>query len=597
MNENELRQLHLLGATGVPRIETHDGREHLVVPVVALIGDNVIHAVNAPTAEFVPASLLSAQGWDGRPLMLGHPMKDGKQISANAPHVVERQGFGFLAGTRVDGRRLRTEAWVDVARLEKLGQQKLLGDLRAGKSCEVSVGAFVHTRDKNGVHAGKRYAGEWTSIGSDHLAFLPGGRGACSVEMGCGANRAAAMRVMEGSDELQDAPKGKTKMRLSELKAKMLALFDTPEQSASEEAAELIAYRSMRVMMDAVKDQWDEASDLVDALISDEEENPTTTTSQEDAEEEVEDARLDAIRMLCNSMSSALNNVCSVTYSQQRPEPMSISDPRYAESRVLIGKAISAKNMKVIQAAHDSAHGAHDHAVALGAECAGMKAMAGKDCPMCSGTGQTKDGKKQQDCAACDGTGKAPIKAAELKAACSCEEAEMDKKSRIAALLGQEPVKAWATEKALEALDETQLKALEDQTAKTAADAKAALDAKAGADAKIKAAAEHVPTEEEYLKTAPESIRTLVAEKKASDAAEKVGLVTKLVAASKALTKEQLEARSLEDLRTLALFAKVETPDYSIKGVPVPRAAAAVEDYTPPNPYEKGLKALQEKVN
>src|SRR5260221_273693 len=115
----EARQLHLRDALGSARTETYDGREHLVVPVVALIGDNVIHAVNAPSAEFVPASTLTAQGWDGRPLMLGHPVKDGKQISANDQRVMERQSFGFMAQSRMNGKRLGTEAWVDVAKLER----------------------------------------------------------------------------------------------------------------------------------------------------------------------------------------------------------------------------------------------------------------------------------------------------------------------------------------------------------------------------------------------------------------------------------------------------------------------------------------------
>src|SRR5262252_5208585 len=83
---NETRQLHVLGATGQFRIETLDGREHLVVPVVAL-KEGVIHAVNAATPEFVPMSALAVapQGWNGRPLVLGHPSRNGIKISANDP--------------------------------------------------------------------------------------------------------------------------------------------------------------------------------------------------------------------------------------------------------------------------------------------------------------------------------------------------------------------------------------------------------------------------------------------------------------------------------------------------------------------------------
>lgn len=199
----EQRSLHLVGATGKSRTETFEGREHLVVPVVCLIGDNIIHAVNAPSPEYVPASVLNSAGWDGRPLVIGHPARNGKQISANDPTVLEQQGFGFMSGTHVKGKKLGTEAWMDVAKLEKLGQHKMLADARAGKPIEVSVGAYVQTRDV----AGKKYKSEWATMASDHLAFLPESTGACSVEMGCGANR-AAMRVCEDRLEVLDNPEG-----------------------------------------------------------------------------------------------------------------------------------------------------------------------------------------------------------------------------------------------------------------------------------------------------------------------------------------------------------------------------------------------------
>lgn len=201
----EARQLHVLGATGVPRVEKYQGREHLVVPVVALIGDQVIHAVNAQTPEHVPARLLAQMpnAWNGRPLVLGHPVKDGVQISANDPRVMEQQAFGFMAATHCKDKRLGTEAWMDVARLQELGQHKMLEDARAGKPIEVSVGAFVTTNGKAGMVNGRAYKNEWTSLVPDHLAFLPGGTGACSVAMGCGSGRyAQAHLVTAGGYEL-----------------------------------------------------------------------------------------------------------------------------------------------------------------------------------------------------------------------------------------------------------------------------------------------------------------------------------------------------------------------------------------------------------
>ena len=63
----------------------------------------------------------------------------------------------------------------------------------AGELIEVSVGAISDVEHKSGIFNGKRYAGIWRNISSDHFAMLPlGMTGACSIEMGGGAPRAAS---------------------------------------------------------------------------------------------------------------------------------------------------------------------------------------------------------------------------------------------------------------------------------------------------------------------------------------------------------------------------------------------------------------------
>lgn len=196
----QIRHLHLRGALGKVHREMFRGKEHLVIPVVALM-EGVIHAVNAETPEFVSEKTLlkAAHSWNGRPITLGHPARNGKQISANDLHVLNSQAFGTVLNSRVVNKRLLMDAYVDPDRVVEVGDtmrgpgegQKLLESLEDGRMCEVSVGAFVETDDNEGDYNNKHYKAAWLETAGDHLAFLPGGRGACSIEMGCGAHRAA----------------------------------------------------------------------------------------------------------------------------------------------------------------------------------------------------------------------------------------------------------------------------------------------------------------------------------------------------------------------------------------------------------------------
>lgn len=654
----QLRELHLIGATGTVRTETYDGREFLIVPVIALM-EGVIHAINADTPEFVPADRLAAAApsWNGRSLVIGHPTKDGHQISANDPVVLQRQAFGTVFASRMNGQKLSMDAWVDVKRLETLGQHDFLARLRAGDPIEVSVGAFVRTNAEEGEYHGKRYLARWTDIVGDHLAFLPNGRGACSLEMGCGAHRAASylvtaegMRALDNPEGINQYSKGQTvrfdgksadgkvqgsmnvkivdphsnadkvtrttttgkksrsyegqhihiptatvensrgtqfeayhhtlkgaEMNKRSLRERVKALiaraaqpYDSPSEAASEEAAELIGYQTMKTLLDQVSAAYDDAQTLVDDLISDEVDDPTETAVDEEAEEEVEAARLESLQTLCSTMISALSNVMSMTYKLQLPDLPDYNDVRYNEAlRTALGARNSKADMKIIQASHDATHEAHGHAVALGATCNGMKLLAEKTC-------------------ACGGS--------------SAKGEDMTKAERVAALLKNEhnPLK---DQKALEAATDDSLKALETHcenaaTLKATAD-KIAADDKAKADAeaaKLKAAEDAKKpeikslSEEDFMKMAPPSIKALIEDKKAEDAARKTGLIASLKVAQTVYSEDELKAMDMPQLSKIAQLADVKTPDFSGRGVPIQRAASETDVYAnPPDGYALAL--------
>lgn len=173
------------------RSEQFDGREHLVVPVIALIGDMVIEAMGSEGPEFVPLEELekSVSFWNNRPVMSDHPAEG----SANSPDVLQRQGMGSIFNTKIEDKKLKFENWIDVSKVEALGGEPLdtLQRLRNGEVVETSIGANVAIVPRDMEIDGKKIIGQWSNIIPDHNALLPRGAiGACSVAMGCGTRTA-----------------------------------------------------------------------------------------------------------------------------------------------------------------------------------------------------------------------------------------------------------------------------------------------------------------------------------------------------------------------------------------------------------------------
>lgn len=200
---SERRYLTLRGCADTSQLRTaqYEGSEHLVVPVIALIGDVVVRPLGSEGPEFVPAEELASApaGWNNRPVMPNHP--DNGRSTANEPRTLERERFGQLFYTTYEGGKLKTEAWLDVARAKRMGGDALsvVERCQRGELVEVSVGAWVTAEKRRGKSpSGEPYESVWRDIVPDHLAMLPEGvEGACSCDMGCGAPRAAQRATTE----------------------------------------------------------------------------------------------------------------------------------------------------------------------------------------------------------------------------------------------------------------------------------------------------------------------------------------------------------------------------------------------------------------
>lgn len=200
------RYVTMKASTGTVRTETYLGRQWTVVPVVALV-EGVIHAMNASDPELVKYETFSKfpEGWNGRPVFVGHPMKNGRPIPGNTPDTLEALSIGQVFNASIKKSKLVMEAWIDNERAAAVPDgPALLERVTAGDPIEISIGAFVDFEGPGGEYNGKEYADEWTSITPEHLALLPEGTtGACSRDMGCGVRAAKAK-----GDEMPEPKKG-----------------------------------------------------------------------------------------------------------------------------------------------------------------------------------------------------------------------------------------------------------------------------------------------------------------------------------------------------------------------------------------------------
>ncbi len=230
----EYRSLNLRGATGALRTATFRTREHLVVPVVALV-EGVIQAVNAEFPEFVPAEVIKRvpTAWNNRAVVADHPVEGGTQVSANAPHILEAYQFGHIFNSSAPEDRLVVEAWIDES-LIRTGTvaEQVVRRLKNGEVVEVSVGAYVFTEPREGTFKGLKYYAVWTEIIPDHLAMLnENDVGACSVEMGCGALRSNKAYLVTASGLVEEKKMHKCSRCQKELAEG--ATCDCPEQTAT----------------------------------------------------------------------------------------------------------------------------------------------------------------------------------------------------------------------------------------------------------------------------------------------------------------------------------------------------------------------------
>lgn len=177
----------LANLSGSVRRTTLNGREYLVAPLT-LIVPGVLNGSKGPLYYPPEEIARNAEAWNGMPLVVYHPNRNGVNVSARHPEIIESQGIGHVYNATVsqDG-KLKAEGWFDLKAAARV-DNRVLKALEAGNKIELSTGLFTQndSAPQGAVYNGKPYTFIARNYRPDHLAILPDQVGACSLQDGCG---------------------------------------------------------------------------------------------------------------------------------------------------------------------------------------------------------------------------------------------------------------------------------------------------------------------------------------------------------------------------------------------------------------------------
>ena len=234
------------------RYETHQGKRHIVIPVVMMV-EGVHNGSHGPILHAEDELSKYPASWNGIPVVIYHPEENGVNVSANNPVIIERSTVGRTYNADFSSGKLKAEAWLDEERLKELSPEAYKV-IQAKGPLEVSVGVFTDDEEVIGQWNDESYSAISRNHRPDHLALLPGSRGACSWEDGCGVRANEGKGGESTIETIVDEKSGKSivvnqagleKVDLSKLVEKLRSKLWERNDEAMEVAVPSTHYRQL----------------------------------------------------------------------------------------------------------------------------------------------------------------------------------------------------------------------------------------------------------------------------------------------------------------------------------------------------------------
>lgn len=183
--------------TGKVRRELLQGQQYLVAPLTMIV-PGVLQGSRGALYYPLEEIRKNPQAWNGIPITLGHPTKNGQAVSARTPEILNSHSLGIVLRA-VANEELVAEGWFNVERTNALAPG-LLERIENGQKIELSTGLGVRQEIANGEHKGRDYVAIARDHQPDHLAILLDVPGACSVSDGCGVNNEDDLGTVENAE-------------------------------------------------------------------------------------------------------------------------------------------------------------------------------------------------------------------------------------------------------------------------------------------------------------------------------------------------------------------------------------------------------------